>query len=300
MPKRTAAHRGRYKAKSTRKVEMPTLLCRALAQLRGDPPESWPNALRAEQPAPGAPYGPELYGPSYPFPTLALPILLPGLSAEATKQPLRQMLTRLQSADIANAWQTLDARCAARQPWPTDAGLEVLLALIEALVPINLLDSSFAKKRLARVRESARELVSLLEAFASAGAPLSGLMPMRPTELPGIAELASTLDAMAGKGGAIFAPRGGWAEFLSNAPPAPSATLDRALRNPDVLLALLRSLAERELGHTPQRRGSMAQRQALTIARRLQPLTGAATATAIANAATGARITAKAITKKGN
>ena len=33
----------------------------------------------------------------------------------------------------------------------------------------------------------------------------------------------------------------------------------------------------------------MARRQALTIARRMQPLTGAATATVIANAATGAR-----------
>ena len=43
------------------------LLRRALAQLRGDPPESRPNALRAEQPAPGAPYGPEWYGSVYPI-----------------------------------------------------------------------------------------------------------------------------------------------------------------------------------------------------------------------------------------
>ncbi len=57
------------------------LLRRALAQLRGDPPESWPNALRAEQPAPVAPYGPEWYGPVYPIPTLNLQRLLPGLSA---------------------------------------------------------------------------------------------------------------------------------------------------------------------------------------------------------------------------
>jgi hypothetical protein len=300
MPKRTAAHRGRYKTKSKPTVVMPLLLRRALAQLRGDPPESWPNALRAEQPAPGAHCGPELYGPAYPFPTITLPILQPGWSAGATKVPLRQMLARLQDADIGDAWRTLNARYAARKPWPSDAGLDVLLTLIEGLTPINLLDSATVASAARGIKDAARSLVSSLEAFASAGAPLHGIMPIRPTDLPGIAEFASTLDAMAALGGATFTPRGGFAELLSNALPAPSATLDRALRNPDVLLALLRSLAERELGHTPQRRGSPVQRQALTIARRLQPLAGAATATAIANAATGARITAKALTKMRN
>ena len=43
MPKRTVAHRGRYKARSKPTAHMPALLRRALAQLGGDPRESWPD-----------------------------------------------------------------------------------------------------------------------------------------------------------------------------------------------------------------------------------------------------------------
>ena len=294
MAKRIAAHRGPYR-KTT--APMPLLLRRALAQLRGDPPESWPNALRTESPPPGAPYGPELYGPDYPFPTLApmLPRMLPAAPADLTQGVLRIMLERLQKSDIGSAWKHLEAQCAATKQWPKDPGLEVLRALIEALVPINLLDSAFSKKVAEDIQKSAHDLLSLLEAFASAGAPLRGIMPMRPTELPGIREIATELDFIAG----LTTPRGGLSEFLFGLP-APTATLNRALTDPAVLLALLRSLAEREIGNTPQRRGSMDQRRALTIARCLAPLAGTSAATDIANAATGARITAKAITKKGN
>lgn len=136
------------------------LLRRALAQLRGDPPESWPNALRAEQPAPGAPYGPEWYGPVYPIPTLTLPRLLPGLGADATKARLRQILTQLQNANIGTAWRSLSACCAARKRRPNDEGLEVLLTFIEALVRINLFNSALAKHAATRIQESSRELAA--------------------------------------------------------------------------------------------------------------------------------------------
>lgn len=297
---RTAAHRGTYKAKPKPPALMPLLLRRALAQLRGDPPESWPNALHAEPPPPGAPYGPEIYGSQYPFPTLSLPHLLPGLSVDVTRNELRHMIERLSRAPLNTAWRTIETRCADRGLWPKDHGLEILLALIESLVPINMLDSAFSKQLLKDIQKSARELVSLLEVLEHAGAPLRGIMPIRPTELPGIAEVARELDFMAANRGAIFAPRGGFAELLSNASPAPSSTLDRALTEPAVLMALLRSLAEREIGTARQRRGSMPQRRAFTIAHRLRALCGPEAAVAIANAATDARITARGLTKNRN
>ena len=178
--------------------------------------------------------------------------------------------------------------------------LEVLLALVEALVPINMLDSALHKTMAQRIKKAAQELVSLLEAFATAGAPLTGIMPRTPTDIPQIGDYARTLDFMAGMAGeAMTAERGAVAEFLYGRT-TPSVTLDRALTNPDVLLALLRSLAEREIGAIRQRRGSVPQRRALTIARELRPMAGSVTAVAIANAATGARITRKAITKSWN
>ncbi len=247
MPKRTAIHRGPYKAKSKPAAPMPLLLRRALAQLRGDPPESWPNATRAEPPEPAAPYPTELYGLQWPFPTITrmspLPSLLPGLTPEATQAELRQMLERLNCAPLGTAWRKLEVRCLTEKPWPNDPGLEVLLALIEGLASINLFDVALAR------RAAAREILRLLEAFAAAGAPLTGTMPREPTALPGIPTLASTLDFMGGTTGQAMPapPTGGWARLLYP-PLKSSAALDFALRSPEVLLALLRDLGGRDVG----------------------------------------------------
>jgi hypothetical protein len=282
---------------------MPVLLRRALAQLRGEPPESWPNALRAEPPPPGAPYTAEVYGPGYPFPTLErmLPRMQPDAPASQTQGVLRSMLDRLQKADIGNAWRSIETRCAASTPWPKDPGLEVLLALIEALVPIKVLDQAIARQGAERIREAARDLLAALEAYAAAGAPLMGIMPRKPTDLPEIGDVARTLDFMAGAPQAEPLPKlSAFAALALKMPPVPSAILDSALTDPAVLFGLLRFLSNSKIGAVPQRRGSMAQRHAMIIAHRLCPLSGAEAAVAIANAATGARITARAVTKTRN
>ena len=79
-------------------IRIPLLLRRGLAQLRGDPPAGWPNVTRTETPEPGAPYGSELYGPHYPFPTLAR--TMPHLGKRATQAQLRRMIERLETARI--------------------------------------------------------------------------------------------------------------------------------------------------------------------------------------------------------
>lgn len=181
------------------------LLRRALAQLRGDPPESRPNALRAEQPAPGAPYGPEWYGSVYPIPTLNLPRLLPGLSATRPKHGCAKYsrnckMPTLEPHGDPSVHAVLPGSGgqmtkALRSCWRSSrrwCGSTCSLAPLPNTQPQG---------------SSSRHANSLLEAFAPAGAPLRGIMPMRPTELPGNTERASTLDAIAGKGGALFAPR---------------------------------------------------------------------------------------------
>ena len=86
-------------------IRIPLLLRRGLAQLRGDPPAGWPNVTRTETPEPGAPYGSELYGPHYPFPTLAR--TMPHLGKRATQAQLRRMTERLETARIGTAWELL-------------------------------------------------------------------------------------------------------------------------------------------------------------------------------------------------
>lgn len=227
MPKRTPTHRSPYcKAKPKPSAPIPLLLRRALAQLRGDPPESWPNALRAEPPLPGAPYGPELYGPQYPFPTLSLPHLLPGLSVEVTQAELRRMIDRLCRAPLNEAWRTLETRCAAsRSIFPIDPGLVLLMALVESLVPINMLDQATVSKGVERIREAARELVDALEAYAAAGASLDWLMPPDPLALPPLTALLHEAIALDGT-------------------QRPRAAIRYALSRSETLLALLRSLAD--------------------------------------------------------
>lgn len=269
-------------------ARMPLLLRRALAQLNGDPPQGWPNAQRAEPPERGAPYSAELYSPTYPFPALAIPDVFPHLCRTATRAELRLMLTKLQKANIGSAWRALEARCAKATPIPKDPGLEVLAVLIEALVPVNAANQRSVKKGAERIKAAAHELVMALDAFKDLGAPLRGVMPTKPTELPVIADIARRFDHISELNWTTPKAR---TPFAGIVPTAASAIMCAALTTPDVLLALLRSLAERDLGSIPQRRGTMAQRRAMTIARRLIGVTGAGPATAIANAATGARIT---------
>lgn len=303
MPNRNPSHRGPYKATPPAPIPagMPVLLSRALAQLRGDPPASWPNVQRPEPPEVGAPYSAELYGPHYPFPTMER--LIPHLHDPNTRAELHVMLKRLQKASIGTAWRVLEARCAKTTPVLKDPGFDVLLALTEALVPMNVVDQVTVRQSAKRIKAAARELVLALEAFKDMGTPIFTIMPRRPLELPGIEDVVYRVNLLVGML-ASKPPKppkppklSAFAELL-DLPPVPSEIINYTLTDPTVLLTLLRDLAEREIGTVPQRRGTTAQRRAMTIARRLTRLAGAATAVAIASAATGATVTAKALSKR--
>ena len=287
MPKRKAAHRGRYKAKSKPTAPTPLLLRRALAQLRGDPPESWP----------GAECG---YTRQYPVPILAH--YAPHLNESAARADLRTMIEGICRAgddrEDGIAWNRLTARCCKTNRDPGDV---VLHALVGALAPVNSLNLSARMANAARVIEAARELCEAIEALRSTGQPIHVLMPQDPTALPEIADVARDLNSMAG----ATEPEPRIVKIFGQSKRAlhikvPSDVIRHTLKQPDVLLALVRHVSTLPVGTARQVRGDKWQRYALSIARRLQPLTGAAPATAIANAATGARITTKAITKNRN
>jgi hypothetical protein len=252
-------------------TRIPLLLRRALTQLRGDPAAGWPNATRIETPESGAPYGSELYGPQWPFPTLKA--MMPHLGNRAAQAELRRMIERLEKARIGGAWSKLAKRCAAMN---RDPGELVLLALAEALVEFNVTGQADVTKSVKAIRDAACVLAAEIEVLAATGTPLDWLVPADPLALPAIAEAAAMACAMEGN-------------------TQPRAAMRYALSRPEVLVALLHDLGERKIGTAAKRKGTKAERRARVIGRHLAKLVDSATACTIAEGATGATITDRSL-----
>ena len=233
MAKRTAAHRGHYKAKSKPPAPMPVLLRRALAQLRGDPPESWPKIG-------------EGFSSHYPFP-MWVQMCAPHLNDSTPRADLIAMLTRLNRAEIGGAWNTLEGHCAAEE---CDPGHIMLPILTDAVKPWHAMSLAARTGMQRRVIAAAQELLNAIEEIRGAGAHINDLLPAEQ-------------------------------------------------RDPKAFLSLVQHMSAQSVGAArhKQIRGTKRQRIALYIAHKLRPVSGISTAVTIANAATGARITAKALTK---
>ena len=180
MPKPTAAHRGRYKAKSKPTASMPLLLRRALAQLRGDPPESWPNEdipCRTEN---GTLVFVTQHSPHSPFPT-TLNMLGTDhpLNAPAPRADLLAMLARLDRADIGRAWSIFNHRCATIE---CDPGDTMLFILINAVMPVHAMSTADRKARAKRASEAAKVLSDAIGAALATEMSLDGLLPPNPSE----------------------------------------------------------------------------------------------------------------------
>ncbi|MDA8349303.1 MAG: hypothetical protein M0038_10950 [Pseudomonadota bacterium] len=230
MPKRTA-HRGPYKARSKPNASMPPLLRRALAQLRGDPPESWPDIG-------------EGFSRHYSFP-MWIKMCAPALAYRTRCSDLLAMLARLDRAASGPDWNVFSDRCAAVG---CDPGTTMLCTLTDATAPIHRMDAAARTESTSRVSTAARELADAIEAVHASGGHVHDLLPQH---------LIAT----------------------------------------ESLLATLRYAKSQTVRAGRQIRGGKWQRIALYIAHRLAPLLGIPTAVAIANAATGSRITTKALTK---
>ena len=283
MTKRTATHRGTYKAKSNATEPMPLLLRRALAQVRGDPPESWLNS--------DSPYVRE-----YPFPIMEL--WKPHLRDSIARADLLVILKNLDHANLGSKWRRLGAGCTKVN---CDAGDVVLFAIATALTPVITLNVSTRKHNAKRVIEAARELTAAIESMRATGQSVHALMPPDPTALPGVDAVANELNDMVN----VSAPEprliqfGGQTKRMLH-PKIPSDVIRHTLQQPDVLLALLRYVSTLPIGTARQTRGNKWQRYALAIARNLNGVAGITTAVNIANAATGARITVRGLTKNRN
>ena len=157
MPKRSAAHRGGYRRPTT---QMPPLLRRALAQLRGDSPDSVPSIGEA-------------YSTHYPFPmTLKMLGVDHPLNDPAPRTDLLAMLARLERADIGRAWNIFNQRCAAIE---CDPGGTMLFILINAVSPVHALSAADRAKKHRSVSTEAMILLEKIEAILSTGASLDGL-----------------------------------------------------------------------------------------------------------------------------
>lgn len=167
MTKRTATHRGTYKAKSNTTEPMPLLLRRALAQVRGDPPESWPSIG-------------DTYSSAYPFPmTFKMLGADHLLNDAAPRADLLAMLGRLDRADIGRAWSIFNQRCAAID---CDPGVTMLCILTDAVAPVHAMSTAARAERRRRVSKEARKLLEQIEAVLSTDANLGGLLPPNPSE----------------------------------------------------------------------------------------------------------------------
>lgn len=160
MPKRTAAHRGRYKARSKPTTHMPALLRRALAQLRGDPPESWPDIG-------------EGFSQHYPFP-MWIKMCAPHMNYRTARADLIAMLTRLSRADIGTAWHIINERCT--DPG-NDPGSIILLTLTESVRPVTTMSLAARTEMGKRVIAAAKDLSEAIEAMRETGASIDWLIP---------------------------------------------------------------------------------------------------------------------------
>lgn len=247
---RTASHRGQYGRKSKGAASVPLLLRRALAQLRGEDPTTWPNRN----------YKPWM--PDYPVPRQLNHIgpVAASLRAEATRE-LRMMLERTERAAIGHAWAAVDKS--------GDDGSAVLLALISALQPVTTMDAAKIGALLKSAKAAASRLAASLTALREGGAQVAALLPV-----PG----AGMLRAF---------PKGHARGYVQ-----------AALTDPVNLLAMVEHIARFPSAKIRQRRGELNARRAIIIGRALVPALGSEHAAMLANAATGARITSRALTKK--
>ena len=138
---------------------MPLLLRRALAQLRGDPPESW-AALEGN------------YSAAYPFPAVAS--YLSPLQREGAQGELRDMLMRLDRANLGKAWQRFNDGCAADD---CDPGMTLLCALADALAPVQSFRTAELARMRSRVIKAAGELADAIAAVHAAGGHIADLLP---------------------------------------------------------------------------------------------------------------------------
>ncbi len=227
MQKQPHPDRGSYR-KAT--APMPLLLRRALAQLRGDPPESWPDIEEG-----------------YPDPRLYL-LGVEYLNDSGPRGTLIAMLARLDRADIGRAWNIFNQRCAAIE---CDPGQTMMNILCNAVNPWHAMSVAVRTGMHRRVIAAAQELSDAIEAIHAAGAHINDLLPAEQ-------------------------------------------------RDTKAFLSIVQHMSAQSVGAASQKqtRGTKWQRIAHYIAHQVAARAGIPTGVAIANAATGATITAKALTKR--
>jgi hypothetical protein len=241
---------------------MPLLLRRALAQLRGEARETWPD--REKQ-----------WPRHYPIPIQLNhlgPVAEETLRAAASCE-LKKMLERLERANPVRAW--------AEAAGHADDGLTVLMAMIDAARPVTVMNASDISTLWKKATSSAQHLGAALTGLFQSGTSMAGLLPLPDAETlrayPKASPATATRSATMGAQGYVIS----------------------ALRDPANLLAMLEHIAKLPDPSIRQRRHSPSKRRAISIAAELYTLGfGAIAAAALASSATGESITPRAITKR--
>lgn len=177
------------------------------------------------------------------------------------RNELLAMLKRLELAELNGVWAAVEQL--------EDDGSFVLLTMIDALLPVAEMNAGSIDESRRKVKVAAGQLIDAVTDLQRNGFTVSELLP-RPT--------AAVLRAY---------PRGHARAYVEN-----------ALRDPSNLLATVSHLSRMTITKSRQRRGAGSKRRAIHIGLELLPWLRSPNAAALASAATGISITARALTKR--